>query len=98
MDIVLRHRGEGTVIAATIICQALATLCALRFRGWVWLTAVAMVGSVVVLWIAVRALIKLFGGADFEGYIVLIAVALIVQGVLTLLTLPWLGRRRRQTV
>ncbi len=94
MDIVLRHHGEGTAIAAVIVCQAAVTLCALRFRSSGGLRAVAMAGSPVVLAIAVRALIKLFGGADFEGYIVLIAVALLVQGVLTLMSLPWMARSR----
>jgi hypothetical protein len=90
MDLLLRHPGYGsqTAIAATIVSQALLTLAALRFSRSGGLRAVAMLGSLTVLWIAVRALKTAFVGAHFEGYVLLIALALIVQILLTLFTLP----------
>ena len=46
-----------------------------------------MVGSLPMLWLAGAALKATTGGAQLEGYILLIALALIVQAVLTWLTL-----------
>jgi hypothetical protein len=90
MDVLLRHPGYGSqiLIAATIVSQALLTLAALRFHRYDRLRAAAMIGSLTVLWIALRAMRDVFVGAHFEGYILLIALALIVQAMLTLLSLP----------
>ena len=90
MDLLLRHPGYGSqiVIAATIVSQALLTLAALRFRRHRGLRAVAMVGSLTLLWIAGTALKATLGGPHFEGYVLLIALALMVQAGLTALTLP----------
>jgi hypothetical protein len=90
MDILLRRPGYGsqTAIAATIVSQALLTLAALRFHRYGGLRGVAMAGSLTLLWLAGSALKAMFGGAQLEGYVLLIALALIVQAVLTVLTLP----------
>ena len=90
MDLLLRHPGYGgqIVIAATIASQALLTLAALRFHRYASLRAGAMVGSLVLLWLAGSALKSTFSGAQLEGYVLLIALALIVQAVLTMLTVP----------
>jgi hypothetical protein len=90
MDVLLRHPGYGSqiLIAATIVSQALLTLAALRFHRHDRLRAAAMIGSLTVLWIALRAMRGVFVGAHFEGYVLLIALALIVQATLTLLSLP----------
>ena len=90
MDLLLRHPGYGSqiVIAATIVSQAMLTLAALRFHRHGGLRAISMVGSLTLLWLAGSALKATFGGAHFEGYVLLIALALIVQAVLTMSTLP----------
>jgi len=90
MDLLLRHPGYGSqmVIAATIVSQALLTLAALRFHRHGGLRAAAMVGSLTLLWLGSSALKSAFGGAQFEGYVLLIALALIAQAVLTVFTLP----------
>ena len=90
MDILLRHPGYGgqMAIAGTIVSQALLTLAALQFHRYGVLRAVAMIGCLSLLWLAGSALKATFGGAQLEGYVLLIALALIVQVVLTLLTLP----------
>jgi hypothetical protein len=89
-DLILRHPGykSQTVIAATIVSEALVTHAALRFRRYVGLRAFAMVGILPLLWLAGTALKALIAGAEFEGYVLLIGLALIVQSVLTVLTLP----------
>ncbi len=90
MDILLRHPGyQGQIgIAAAIVCQALLTLGALRSRHNRGLRAVAMMGSLGLLWLVGSALKATFDGAQFEGYVLLIALALLTQSGLTLLTLP----------
>jgi len=88
MDIRLGHPASQVGIAAMIVSQAALTFAALRFPRSGGLRAIAMIGSLGVLWLAGHALILAFGGVDFEGYILLIALALVVQGLLTLLILP----------
>ena len=99
MDLLLRHSGYGSqiVIAATIVSQALLTLAALRFHRYGVLRVVAMVGSLTMLWLAGSALKATLGGAQFEGYVLLIALALIVQTVLTVLTLQRARVRRARS-
>jgi hypothetical protein len=90
MNLLLRHPGYRSqiVIAATIVSQASLTLAALRLHRYRTLRVIAMVGSVAILWLAGIALKATIGGAHLEGYVLLIALALIVQAVLTVLTLP----------
>ena len=90
MDLLLRHPGYGiqVVVAASIVFQALLTLGALRFSRYSSLRMAAMAGSLALVWLASSALKATFGRGHFEGYVLLIALALIVQAVLTLLTLP----------
>ena len=88
MDLRL-HRGFAgqMVIAATILSQALLTLAALRFRRYATLRYVSMLGCLALLFLAGKVLVGLFRGADFEGYILIIALALVFQCLLTLGTL-----------
>ena len=90
MDLLLRHPGyESQIgIAGTIVFQGLLTLAALEVPRFSALRVGAMVGCAALLWLAGTALKAMFGGAEFEGYVLLIALALIVQAVLTVLTLP----------
>lgn len=90
MDLLLRHPGYAsqTGIAATIVLQALIALAALRFQRHRGFRFAATVGSLALLWLAASALKAAFGGAQLEGYVLLIALALIIQAVLTVLTLP----------
>jgi len=66
----------------------LLTLAALRFYRNGGLRVVAIAGSLPLLWLSISALKAMFGGAQFEGYVLLISLALIAQAVLTLSTLP----------
>jgi hypothetical protein len=90
MDLLLRHPGykSQTMIAATIVLQAMLTLAALRFQRYVSLRVVAMVGILPLLWLAGTAGMALIQGAELEGYVLLIALALVVQSALTVVTLP----------
>jgi hypothetical protein len=99
MDILLRHPGYRSqlVIAATIVSQAALTVAALRFHRYRSLRAIAMIGSGAILWLAGIALKATIGGAHLEGYILLIALALIIQAVLTVLTMPRIRVTRRKS-
>lgn len=95
MDLRLHHPRAQVAIAAIIVSQALLTLCALRYSMSLLLRALAMLGCCGLFWLAAKALAGLLHGADFEGYILLIALGLLVQALLTLGTLPQLGSPRR---
>ena len=89
MDLRLHHPISQLAIAGCILCQALVTLAALRLRYKI-LRYLAMLGCATMLWLSGTALVGVLRGNDFEGYILLIALLLAVQSVLTLVTLPWL--------
>lgn len=84
MDLRLRHPGYvGQMgIAGLILAEAMLTLAGLAFR-FRWLRHVARVGTLGILWLAGRALAGVVTGANPEGYILLIALALVVQSALT---------------
>lgn len=90
MDLRLRHPGYlgQTAIAASILLQALLTLGALHFRRNTFLRYLPMFGCPVLFWLAGKALIATMCGADMEGYILIISIALLYQASLTLCTLP----------
>ena len=80
------HR-EGEVIAATIVAQAFLTLLALVFRRASMLRAAALAGCAAITFLAAEALRGTLRGNHFEGYILLIALALSFQAALTVRTL-----------
>jgi hypothetical protein len=90
MDFKLRHPGyQGqAAIAAAILLQALLTLVALHFQRNPFLRHILIFSCFALIWLAAKALIATIRGADMEGYILLIAVALLFQASLTLCTLP----------
>ncbi len=94
MGLLLRHPGyaTGEAISATIVAQAVLTLLALRLRQVSALRVVARAGCLPLAFLAAMALRGVLrDGAHFEGYILLIALLLIIQAILTWLTL--LGNR-----
>lgn len=94
MDLRLGHPASQVGIAAAILSQALITIAALRLRYKV-LRYLAVIGCATMLWLSETALVGVLRGNDFEGYILVIALLLAVQSVLTICTLPWLQRSQR---
>lgn len=88
MGLILGHPAfsESELIAGVIVGQALLTLIALSLPGLRSLTAAAMPGCFLMLFLAGKVLAGLVRGADIEGYVLLIAVALTIQAILTLAT------------
>jgi hypothetical protein len=89
MDLRFGHPISQVAISGSILFQALVTLAALRLR-YRMLRYLSLAGCAGMFWLSGRALIFLLRGYDFEGYILLIALLLAVQSVLTICTLPWL--------
>lgn len=89
MDLLLRHSGYAgqAAIAGTIVCQALLTLVALRFGRYAMLRYLSLLGCLAMFWFAGEALLGIVRGAEFEGYVAVIAIALIIQSLLTVFTL-----------
>lgn len=97
MDWYLHHDGyaDREWIAATIVGQALLTLATLHIQHLQSIRPVAMLGTVAIFWLAAKAAIATLHGPHMEGYILLVALALTIQGLLTLFTLPILQGRQR---
>jgi hypothetical protein len=95
MDLRLRHPGYAgrELIAGLIVGQAALTLAALHSRGFGWLRRLALAGCAGIVWLALHALARALGGAELEGYVLLIAIGLLVQASLTVLILPGLDRQ-----
>lgn len=95
MELRLRHPGYlgREWIAGLIVGQAAITLIVLSRRGPAWLRYVALAGCVGILSLSAKALVGVITGANFEGYILLIALALVMQTVLTVMIVPQIGGR-----
>ena len=86
MGLRLKHPGyvKGEIISGIIVSQALLTIAALWLRRITILLNLSAIGCLALLWLAGKALKGLIDGSNFEGYILLIAVALVVQAIFTL--------------
>jgi hypothetical protein len=94
METVLRHPGFTTRI---LIASAIALICAatilvrmlhVGFRGERWLWA----GAAVLIGLGTQAFIHNLRAAHFEGFVLIIAFVLVLEGVLMLATLGRAGR------
>ena len=94
MDLRLGHPMSQVAIASAILCQALVTLAAVRLRH-TWLRYLALGGCSGMFFLSGKALIGLIYGYHFEGYILIIALLLVLQSLLTIITLPWMRQPPR---
>lgn len=89
MECLLRHPGFAgrAVVAALIAAAGLATLLArllhasARNERWLWAAAVALMG------LGVSSFLRNARAAHFEGFVFIISIVLVVQGLLMLVTL-----------
>jgi hypothetical protein len=96
MSMLLRHGNllQQLLIAGLIIGQALLTLVMLPLRRLAWLRWAAALGGIAITWLGGSALIAVIrGDHSFEGYILLIALLLVIQAALT-----WRALLRRPAV
>lgn len=86
MFVVLHRPGfeRGAAMSALFVVQSLLALAAvngiLRRAAW---RVLALVGAAGIIWAGGRAVAATLGSPHFEGYALLIGIALILQGLLT---------------
>ena len=89
MEVVLSHPGAGLRIALDVLlaCQSLCTILFLIFhargRGQVLLT----VGGGLIAALGISAVVSNLSATHFESYVLIIGLALVLQGVLTIVVL-----------
>jgi hypothetical protein len=89
MENVLRHAGyrERALIAAAIVIQGMATLLLPLFGGRKIFRAFVAIGAIALAILGASAIRGILAAPHFEGYVLLIGFALVVQGLLTLVVL-----------
>ncbi|HVN93112.1 MAG TPA: hypothetical protein VMT38_05425 [Terracidiphilus sp.] len=100
MDIILHHPGyaQREWITVLIVGQAVLTLAALHVRSLPWLRPLALIGCAGIGWLGARSFWLAATGVNFEGYILLISLGLLMQAALTLVILPSLSPRMPRRV
>lgn len=98
MENVLRHPGFGTrtLVAACIAVQALATLLYLGRGGRGGLRWGIALGATAVMAVGASAAIRILNAPHFEGFVLIIGVLLVMEGVSTLLSV--FGRHEARTL
>ncbi len=89
MENILRHPGYAgrSVIAACLAVQALATLACIFLTERSAFRYVVMMGAVAMAFFGGSAFFRILAAQHFEGFVLIIGTALVMQGVLTLATL-----------
>jgi hypothetical protein len=89
MENILKHDGYGgrTAIAGCIVLQGLGTLLYLQIAQRSPLRYVVMIGAAAITVLGGVAISRTLSGNYFESFVVLIGLALILQGGLTLATM-----------
>jgi hypothetical protein len=98
MENVLRHPGFGerTLVAACIAVQGLVTLLFLAKGGRDGLRWGIAVGAMAVVAVGASAAIRILNAPHFEGFVLIIGVLLVMEGVSTLLSV--FGRHGAHTL
>jgi hypothetical protein len=87
MEQVLKHPGYAgrSAIAACIVIQGLATLLFLMWHGHPIFRVIVQAGAVGVFVLGAAAIIRILNAPHFEGFVLLVGTALIVQGMMALI-------------
>ncbi len=96
MEYILKHDGYAgrSAIAACITIQGLATLLFLLWHGRTVFRSVVLTGAIAVALLGASAVMRISRAPHFEGFVLLIGLALILQGALTMAVL--LPKRSRK--
>jgi hypothetical protein len=88
MENVLKHEGYAgrTLLDLLIAAQGLATLLVLWVRAGSLLRILVMLGAIAIVWVGIAAVLKVWQASHFEGYVLVIGSALVLQGILTVAT------------
>jgi hypothetical protein len=89
MENVLKHSGYSlrSAIAVGIAVQSLATLLCVVVDGRAIFRAIVLTGAVGIGLLGARSVGRILRAEHFEGFVLLIGLALMLQGVLTFLVL-----------
>lgn len=98
MENLLRHQGylHRSGIAFCIVLQSAVTLLWLLKRDAVILRRTILAGTLALLWIGGTAIQRMLSAPHFEGFVVIIAAALIMQSIVT--WGAWCQRPNRRAV
>jgi len=93
MEMVLHHPGSvfRIFIAILLACQSLSTILFLVFRGHGRFQIFLNISGFLIAMFGIWSVVSILRAAHFEGYVLLIGLALILQGVLTIATLATRG-------
>lgn len=100
MENILKHAGYAgrTLVALSICAQAIGTLLCLLLNAQRFIPAIVLLCAVVTVVFGASSIIQVLKAPHFEGYVLLIGLALILQGAFTLATLLQLQGRSRKSV
>jgi len=89
MEVVLEHPGFGlrACIAILLASQSLCTILFLVFRGPGRVRVPLMISGGLIAVYGISAIASILKAAHFEGYVLVIGFALVLQGVLTIVGL-----------
>jgi hypothetical protein len=90
MEQVLRHSGyaERTAIATCIMLQGISTLLVLMFGVGSICRAVVLLSAVSLALFGAFSIERILQSEHFEGFVLIIGVVLIAQGLMTLVVVP----------
>ena len=88
MENILKHDGyvSRSAIAVCIAIQGLATLLFIVLNGGAAVRSFIVAGAVATLLLGGSAILRILQAQHFEGFVLVIGLALVVQGALTLAT------------
>jgi len=86
MENILRHPGfvGRSALAACIVVQGIATVLFLMLHGPTLFRILVLGGAIGAALLGAAAVIRILNAAHFEGFVLVIGVALVVQGILAL--------------
>ncbi len=86
MEHILKHPGyaERSAVAGCIVIQGLATVLFLMWHGRPIFRVIVLAGALGVAALGAAAIIRILSAPHFEGFVLLIGAALIVQGMMAL--------------
>ncbi len=93
MEMALHHPGSSLriFIAVLLACQSLSTILFLIFRGHGRFQILLNISGFLVAMFGIWSVVSILRATHFEGYVLLIGLALTLQGVLTIATLATRG-------
>lgn len=95
MELALRPPGYAArfAIAVCIVGISAITLLAQRLHAGIRIERTLWVGAAALIWIGAQAFLRNARAVHFEGYVAVVALAIVIQGLLMLTTI---GRRSRK--